>query len=202
MARRKAAQDSAAESPVPSPAFDPAGEPNQVLAKEKARSAKQLDLGKPRSYEPALYLAACLIALDRHAEAEQVVGHLSQRDPGAFKRPGDWSPVSRAVGLLAWLLHRRGALSEAAAQAARIEAWGHFRAENCVIDPDQEAGALDQARGSIAGQSTPTGARNWRVTLARELCWVIVLRRARGLPVERYEAELQDDLVALRALLG
>lgn len=199
MARKKTSP--ALETPPLPPVFDPAGEANQHVAREKARVQKGVDWNKSTTHEPVLYLATCLLALERFEEAEQVAAWLAQLDPAAVKKKGDWHPASTATGILAWLLHRRGDAAGAALQVARIEGWGFFVPETTVIDPDR-GGALTQARDSIAGQPTPKGARNWTVALAQRLCWVIALRRGRGLPVERYEAELAAGLIALRRLLS
>lgn len=200
MARKKATSPGVTTASLPA-VFDPAGEANERIAREKARVQKGVDWNKPRTQEPVLYLATCLLALERFEEAEQAAAWLAGLDPAALKKKGDWQEASSAAGMVAWLAHRRGDAAEAARQVARIEGWGFFVAETCVVDPDGP-GSLTQARRSVEAQPDPTGQRNWRVSLARELCWVIALRRGRGLPVERYEAELAADLTALRALLS
>jgi hypothetical protein len=199
MARKKTSS-APATPPLPE-VFDPAGEANQHVAREKARVQKGVDWGKPRTHEPVLYLATCLLALERFEEAEQVAGWLAQLDPGAVKKKGDWHQASCAAGIVAWLLHGRGDVEGAARQVARIEGWGFFVPQTTLIEPDGP-GSLTQARQSIAAQSDPRGERNWRVSLAHQLCWVIALRRGRGLPVAAYETELLANLSALRALLG
>lgn len=182
------------EQPLPA-AFEAEGEPVKLLARAKARAAKNFRWKKAACLYEAVALAQLLHVFGRDEEALEICAALGEyRFSGGYEL---WSAVERALALRARLLRTRGDTGTANECVRRMEEAG-------FVDDRLEGSMLDR-NGSVA-EAMKDGDKKWeqagRLSLASELAFIIELRRGRGLPTDDYERQWAENQARLRLLTG
>ena len=179
--------------PVPA-AFDPTNESVKTIAQAKAK-LKKFRWSHAQSLYDAGALAVLLHVFDRDDEALEVCRALGQIPfDGKFHL---WAAVETALTLQARLLRRRGEIAEADECVRRVREAG--------FAVDRLNGTLLDRNGTVS-ESVKNGKKRLeqagRVTMAKELAFLIELGGSEQCPVDRMEREWKQNLDRLRALTG
>lgn len=180
--------------PLPD-AFNPEGEQVKVLAQAKAKLSKNFKWSKAQCLYDATALAVLLHVFGRDNETLEVCQALGQiQFDGKYNL---WSAVEQALALQARLVRARGETAEADECVRRIRAAGFVneRLEGLLLDRND---TVKEAVKDGHKKSEQAG----RLTMAKELAFIIELGGSKKCPVDRMEEEWQENLARLRELTG
>jgi hypothetical protein len=179
--------------PVPA-VFDPTSEPTKVIAQAKAK-LKKFRWSHAQSLYDAGALAVLFHVFERDDEALEVCRALG-RIPfdGTFNL---WGGVETALTLQARILRRRGEAAEAGECVRRVREAGYSdnRLDGILLDRNgtvSEAVKDGNTKSELAG----------RVTMAKEIAFIIELGGSETCPAERMEREWAANMTRLRELTG
>ena len=179
--------------PVPA-VFDSTNEPTKVIAQAKAK-LKTFRWSHAQSLYDAGALAVLFHVFERDDEALEVCRALGQiRFDGKFSL---WSGVETALTLQARLLRRRGGTAEADESVRRVREAGYSenRLDGILLDRNDtvsEAVKDGNKKSELAG----------RLTMAKEIAFIIELGGSEKCPVDRMEREWGGNMARLRELTG
>ena len=180
--------------PVPD-AFNPEGETVKALAQAKAKLSKSFKWSKAQCLYDATALAVLLHVFDRDDEALEVCRALGRiQFDGKFS---PWSGVETALTLQARLLRLRGETTDADECVRRVREAGYSdnRLDGSLLDRN---GTVSLAVKDGNKKSELAG----RVTMAKEIAFIIELGGSKKCPVDRMEKEWKENLARLRELTG
>lgn len=179
--------------PVPA-AFDPTNEPTKAIAQVKAK-LKKFRWSHAQSLYDAGALAVLLHVFERDDEALAVCRALGQiQFDGKFSL---WSGVETALTLQARILRRRGDTEEADECVRRVRDAGYS-------DNRLDGSLLD--RNGTVSEAVKDGNKKFelagRVTMAKEIAFIIELGGSEKCSVDRMEREWDSNMARLRELTG
>jgi hypothetical protein len=176
-------------------AFDPTGESVKALARAKAKLSKGFKWSKAQCLFDAGALAVLLHVFGRDDQALEVCRALGQiQFDGKYSL---WSGVETALTLQARLLRARGetAAADDCVRRVRDAGFSDNRLDGILLDRN---GTVSLAVEDGDTKSELAG----RVTMAKEIAFVIELGGSEKCPMDRMEREWESNVARIRELAG